>query len=549
MNCFRTLFRSRGIGLLTLLSFQFLYIHFKLYDDNLLHYIEGLFYVETILLILFYAFFKGLQKKSARAKLYALLPIFLYYTLYEYNLLQFGTVLKFQDFVLLFDLVSILPILEISIIVLVLITPVLLIIKNKRTHWKLSNSISTFFSGLIIVALLSPNKFSNFIYDGFFVQSFSQEHVVAAYGPLSAAFIFQHKKIIYTKKLTDYHSGYKKNTTTPTFNTLRSDNKNIHVIILESFVDTRKFQNSAFTEEYLKIFDTPILNTNSYSLAPGFGNGTARSEFEILCGVPSLQLIDPIEFNVFTGNNDIDCLPKILNDNGYITSATHPYKPNFYNRVNAYKSLSFSKVQFGDKYSKINGTIIIDDAPDGWLYDESLYNQNIQTVKELMTQKKPIFNYVLTAFGHYPFTRDIKRRPDIVSVEGISEEINRLLNQIYYRVAALDAYIQELKDTDPNSLIIIVGDHLPPLTTGKIEYDLLGYSNNNRLDSGNNLYHETLLFISDSGKILQKSNIRHFELNQIILELIFKNNQESIGLLTNKDVVDRYMNILAQGAI
>jgi len=521
----KTLLMTRGSGLLILLVSLSIYVVSKNYQEVLLHGQSGFSLIETVFLITFYYFFKQIQQKNIKAKLYALLPLFSYYAVYEYNLLQFGSVLKFQDILLVPEFLDVLPIADALGIAFIASLPFLLILSNLRRKWQYGSVIypATFLFCVILLTTINP--LSKRVYGYLYMQAFSHEHVVAAYGPLSAAFIYENKRKGHIQKIEQYADADDSAVSGQRFvlpeDTHLNQHKNIHIIVLESFIDVRNLQNIHLDAAYLKIFDDPIFNRHSTSLAPGFGNGTARSEFEILCGLPSLQLLGSIEFNVFTGEKVIDCLPKILNDNGYITMASHPYKPDYYNRIKAYQTLGFSDINFGDKYSVSYGDLKIDDAPDGWLFDESLYEQNIAMLKPLIDKGQPILNYVLTAYGHYPFQRNEIARPDKIKIENVSEEANRLVNQIYYRIEALKKYVNSLKDIDPDSLIVVVGDHLPPLTTGMLMYKSLGYSSNRENDTVDK-YHETQVFVINDQQYMSIPEIEHHDLFQIVLNTLYK---------------------------
>lgn len=516
-------FMTRGSGLLILLASFLIYVVSKNHNEVLLHAGPDFLLVEAVLLIALYYFFKQIQQENIKAKLYALLPLFSYYAVYEYNFLQFGSVLKFQDILLVPEFLDVLPMAKVLGLVVIASLPSLLILSNLRRKWRYRNVIYPTIVLFFVSLLITINPLSKSVYGSLNIQAFSHEHVVAMYGPLSTAFIYENKRKTHIRKIEQYADDSA--APGPRF-VLPEDvhfdqQKNIHIIVLEGFIDVRNFQNIHLDAVYLKIFDDPIFNQRSTSIAPGFGNGTARSEFEILCGLPSLQLLGSIEFNVFTGEKVIDCLPNILNDNGYITISSHPYKPNYYNRIKAYKTLGFSDINFGDKYSVSYGSLKVDDAPDGWLFDGSLYEQNIAMLKPLLEEGKPILNYVLTAYGHYPFIRNETARPDIIKIDSVSDETNRLVNQIYYRIKELKMYIDTLKEIDPDGLIIVVGDHLPPLTTGVIRYDSLGYKGSRDNEIANR-YYETQVFMINEWPGKSIPVMQHYDLFKVVLNTLYK---------------------------
>lgn len=126
--------------------------------------------------------------------------------------------------------------------------------------------------------------------------------------------------------------------------------RNIHVVILESFLDPNLFrdlnlQRNPAHPDFSALFGDKL----GLSISPVFGGRTAEAEFEVLCGVPSLEQLSSVEFNTFTGAS-AHCLPNLLAELGYRTVASNPYKPDFFNVQPAYKRAGFSEQQFPEEF-------------------------------------------------------------------------------------------------------------------------------------------------------------------------------------------------------
>jgi phosphoglycerol transferase MdoB-like AlkP superfamily enzyme len=122
--------------------------------------------------------------------------------------------------------------------------------------------------------------------------------------------------------------------------------RNVHLIMLESFLDPTLFQDAKFNRdpvhpEFKQLFGGKM----GLSIAPVFGGATAQAEFEVLCGVPAFEKLSSVEFNVFTGSA-VNCTPGILQRLGYRTVATNAYKPHFFNAQPAYKGMGFQEAYF-----------------------------------------------------------------------------------------------------------------------------------------------------------------------------------------------------------
>ena len=56
-----------------------------------------------------------------------------------------------------------------------------------------------------------------------------------------------------------------------------------------------------------------------------------------------MQELTDIEFNMFTGSKTL-CLPEVLSEGGYQTSAGNAFYPDFFNSTNAYEGMGFKGI-------------------------------------------------------------------------------------------------------------------------------------------------------------------------------------------------------------
>jgi len=309
--------------------------------------------------------------------------------------------------------------------------------------------------------------------------------------------------------------------------------KNIHLIVLESFYDPNKFEKLTFSENPMHNDFLDIYEKQNISNSPVYGGGTAQVEFELLTGAPALHKYSNIEFNLFTGNVIDNSLPERLNNLGYTTIATNSLTPDVFNAQKAYESLGFQKQYYisGETYLKKRKN-------DRFIFDGDLFNQNIQFLEEFFKKDstKVIFNYVLGMYGHSPNTIDTKRHPEKIDVffnkkKLDNEKFKRSINQIYYRTRSLSTYINRLNKLDPNSLIVIIGDHLP-LVSDIYKY---GYYDSK-------IKKVPFYIINDSKPIkLDEKKYHHYNISDIILYSIIEKNLNS-----NQKPKDKYDEILYQ---
>ncbi|WP_405377271.1 sulfatase-like hydrolase/transferase [Nonlabens sp. Asnod3-A02] len=286
---------------------------------------------------------------------------------------------------------------------------------------------------------------------------------------------------------------------------------NVHIIVLESFYDPNMF-------EALELSINPMFYKfqkfqQNVSTSPVYGGGTAQAEFEVLTGAPALNKYDNIEFNLFTGSEIRNSLPSKLNRLGYLTIATNALTPDVFNSYKAYQSLGF-KNQFylsGETYLKKK-------EQDRFIKDSDLLDQNIQFLKQTFKENpdKPVFNYVLGMYGHSPNSLDTSINPILIDVmkdkQSITDDkFKRSINQIYYRTEALAKYIEELAVIDPNSLILIIGDHLPVIN--KIE----------KYEYFEDDIYKTIFFLIQNNKSLAPKNnsYYHHDMSDLVLKKLF----------------------------
>jgi phosphoglycerol transferase MdoB-like AlkP superfamily enzyme len=254
------------------------------------------------------------------------------------------------------------------------------------------------------------------------------------------------------------------------------EKRNIHFIVLESFLDPQEFKGLKFLTPPAPPEFEELRRRMRVATSTVFGGGTAQAEFELLCGVPSLELYTSAEFNMLDGSKT-PCLPNLLSAAGYRTIATQSYKPDFFNSEKAYKSLGFEEIHFPTAFAGQRQTYLQHHDRDNYMFDGDLFEQNLAYVAKTMAEGRPIFNYVLGTYGHLPHDTDLKRFPHRVKIVGVdrNSQTDMAINQFYYRAEALVRYFRELRALDPRGLIVITSDHLPALDGGPRFYEKFGY--------------------------------------------------------------------------
>ena len=336
----------------------------------------------------------------------------------------------------------------------------------------------------------------------------------------------------------------------------QKDKRNVHMIVLESFLDPTLMKRAHFSRRPVDpAFDELFRNKAGFSVSPVFAGGTAQAEFEVLCGVPAMRELSGVEFNLFSGSKTF-CLPNILAQGGYETDATNSFVPDFYNSSNAYVGLGFKQTYYPQEYAVGRESYFStgDVTGEMYIFDGDLLSQNLDFISERIKQhpKTPLFNYIISIYGHSPHDINYDKRPKVVEMLGElkDEQIERAANQYYYRTRAIAAFVKGLLLVDPHSLIILVSDHLPPLTYGPNSYRDFGY-----LHETADAIHQNRVFILEDSRAVKYSTIHHFDIPRIVLNYVSKGQycrehacqfKSDAVAIDNSAYQGEYMAIMAQ---
>jgi phosphoglycerol transferase MdoB-like AlkP superfamily enzyme len=232
--------------------------------------------------------------------------------------------------------------------------------------------------------------------------------------------------------------------------------RNLHIIILESFTDPAWYPRFGLEDVRLPpLFERWRRAPRSTALSPVFGNRSSNAEFEILCGVPAAAGPSDVIFWRLP-ERELPCLPNLLGERGYRTTALHPSPPRTFNLSEAYPALGFDDPAFA---SDLDMT----DRDGQFLSAKATLAQHWARVKPLIDGDRPVLSYVFVNASHFPYDRNEDRRPDRWHPAGASEQVTDYMNAVHYLAVATGDFVSRLLRHDPESLIVVVGDHAPAL--------------------------------------------------------------------------------------
>jgi len=326
--------------------------------------------------------------------------------------------------------------------------------------------------------------------------------------------------------------------------------RNIHIVLLESFWDPSelkkaKFKPSPLSPEFRELWKSAGY---SHALAPVFGGFTANSEFEVLCGFPVVKDAVKFERQLL---NDVPCLPHLLANKGYRTIASHPNVPVFWNRVNAYKRMGFQTYWSLEDF-------VQDDMNQEFMSDSTLYRQVLEKISGSLDAKQPVLDYIVTYFGHwnYPLSES---RPNKVSSSSEIEEVTTYANTVYYKSKELMGFINEVRKRDPESIIVVFGDHLPFLGENFAGYVESGVLAANRSDFSPTMFKDyvstPMLIIDGKRGPVKFGSLPLYQVPKLVLDLLnfdepsIMDYTAPLPNIRVRPLPGLHFNILANGAV
>ncbi|MCF3641929.1 LTA synthase family protein [Rhizobium sp. TRM95111] len=205
----------------------------------------------------------------------------------------------------------------------------------------------------------------------------------------------------------------------------------------------------------------PVIRENRSGaiFSPEFGGLTANVEFEALTGFSNAFLpTGSIPYQQYV-RNPIPSLATFFRGEGYTARAIHPFKGWFWNRSAVYKAFGF------ETFRDVDGLPAMS-MRGNFPSDESLTKEIIRQADML---DDPFFFFAVTLQGHGPY--EAGRYPrEAIAVEGLADPRDRQTLATYaHGVKEADDSLKLLMDwarqRDRETIVVVFGDHLPPLNT------------------------------------------------------------------------------------
>ena len=486
--------------------------------------------IPLIILISTILYFPKINNKLIKYVL-PIIPVFILYSLFDLFYSFFGKSPRPSDFQNYHTIFDFSPGLAIGLILYALLVPIIISVLFYLASMGLSKKniyvtlVLRLFASFALVTLLLSDVATEYTKNAFLDIEWSQERTIRKNGRFASFLYFGMKE---KENLTALkkHKQSGVNVYEKLYPGEVSNNSNIHIIVLESFIDPRILEGVVFDRSplaaELKAYFHEVDGDFSHVISPVYGGGTSQAEFELLTGVKALSKINSTEFNVLNGGLSSSLVNR-LKELNYHTIATVASGSGYYNSKQAYKSLGFSKVA----YLEENGFKVREG--DTRIFDGDAFGYSFKKIRyHIENDKTSIISYVLGMYGHFPYERNETIRPDVVNAKHKDTRIQRISNQFYYRTKALAKYIKQIISIDPESIIYVTSDHLPPLLGDDIKY------------KKNNAVNISLLL--NGGQQIDVTGKHYYEIPLLLWDILSKNKNNRV--INNVQMEKLYFQIL-----
>ena len=249
---------------------------------------------------------------------------------------------------------------------------------------------------------------------------------------------------------------------------------NIVVIMNEAFSDLRVLGEIETDQPFLEYWDSLEENCiKGWANVSVFGGTTANSEYEFLSSDATALYQNPvIPYNNYFEQTDVyQSMVSVLIDQGYETTAFHPYLSSGWNRTQVYRAMQFDHIIFSEDLEQPLDTMRLYTSDEGdYTYIRQYFDQ-----KEKNT---PQFFFNVTMQNHSGYTYDGDNFKTTVHLRGDAAgkfpQAEQYLSLIRESDKALKGLLEYFENYEEPVVVVMFGDHQPAdyitnvVDTGKV---------------------------------------------------------------------------------
>ncbi|CAH0135829.1 putative cyclic beta-1,2-glucan modification protein [Agrobacterium fabrum str. J-07] len=234
----------------------------------------------------------------------------------------------------------------------------------------------------------------------------------------------------------------------------KGDYPDVIMLMSESLWDPTRLENVELSADPMP---TIRAKQSGNVFSPEFGGMTANVEFEALTGFSNAFLpYGSIPYQQYI-RRPVPSLASFFRGEGYSAIAMHPFQEWFWNRKQVYKNFGFEEFRSEE-------TLPAMEKRGNFASDDALMNEILATAD---TAKNPLFLFAVTLQGHGPYEAARYAENTIDVTGGLSASASQALATYSQGVVEADDALLKLmrwaKKRDRETIIVLFGDHLPPL--------------------------------------------------------------------------------------
>ena len=192
-----------------------------------------------------------------------------------------------------------------------------------------------------------------------------------------------------------------------------------------------------------------------YSL--GYGGGTANIEFEVLTGLSNYWANTVPYTDLLPRTGKVPSLASLAKQNGYQTTAIHPFNGGMYKRNIALKNEGFDNfiTELEMKHTEHTDN-------SQYINDRAAYNEVLEVLKAKQKQMVGL----ITMQNHSPYYNGIykEKKFKVTSTEDddwTKEQVENYLQTLHYSDQYLGEFLAKLDQSKEKTVVLFFGDHSP----------------------------------------------------------------------------------------
>ncbi len=174
--------------------------------------------------------------------------------------------------------------------------------------------------------------------------------------------------------------------------------------------------------------------------------------------------------------SELSSVVSYLKQQGYATTAIHPYNTTMYKRNEVYQNLGFTTF-----LNETNMTFLDRKDQNPYISDESAYQE---ILKKMQTTEESDFIHLVTMQNHMVYSGKYPNTDFSAQGTGNAEEAANYLQDLAYSDEALDDFLTTIEQLPEKTVVVFWGDHLPSF-----------FSESNVQTNGSLKMHQTPLLI------------------------------------------------------